>query len=313
MADTAIEWTDRVWNPTRGCSRVSPGCEHCYAEREARRHDHPGGTYEGLTVLGKHGPRWNGTVRFVPEKLAEPLHWKKPRRIFVNSMSDLFHEGLSNEQIAAVFGVMAACPQHIFQVLTKRPERAVRWFLWISTLTGPRSQSPCDAALGCFSHTERSVSPASAPLLLKAYQHANLSWPLPNVHLGVSCEDQQRADERVPLLRQCPAAVRWVSMEPLLGPIGIARLVPSAHGMRNDRFWVVVGGESGPGARPCDVEWIRSIVHQCKEADVPVFVKQLGANVTNFGTRIRLADRKGGSMAEWPASDIQVRQEAITP
>ena len=127
--DTKIEWADAVWNVTRGCRRVSPGCVNCYAEKQANRFK--GGAYEGLVSLGKNGPRWTGAGRFVPDKLEEPLHWRKPRRIFVNSMSDLFFEEFTNEQIAAVFGVMATAHWHTFQVLTKRSERAAKWFHWL--------------------------------------------------------------------------------------------------------------------------------------------------------------------------------------
>ncbi|HEX2677999.1 MAG TPA: DUF5131 family protein, partial [Polyangiales bacterium] len=151
MGETAIEWTDTVWNPVRGCARVSPGCESCYAERQAHRFSNPGGPYEGLTVLGKHGPRWSGRARFVPETLDAPLRWRKPRRIFVNSMSDLFHHDITNEQIAAVFGVMAACPQHTFQVLTKRAERLPEWFRWVDEVpnAGADPEKPAWRWLRC--------------------------------------------------------------------------------------------------------------------------------------------------------------------
>lgn len=336
MAETAIEWSEFSWNPTRGCARVSPGCEHCYAERQAHRHNHPKGAYVGLTVLGKHGPRWNGRAIFVPEKLGEPLRWKKPRRIFVNSMSDLFHEDITDEQIEAVFGAMSACPQHTFQVLTKRPERAVQWFKSLQIIgrpyppSGECYRSFCDH----IRHPGRifdSVANWPGPV----------DWPLRNVHFGVSCEDQERADIRVPLLLQCPAAVRWVSLEPLLGQIDLRKINGSFDALAQGRLapaaldWVVVGGESGPGARPCDVEWIRSIVAQCSAMQVPVFVKQLGAKwtenrghhaeligglcktpfvdgarITDDGTVERTlipTNRKGGDPSEWP-EDLRVRQ-----
>jgi protein gp37 len=231
MSDTSIEWTDVTWNPVRGCRRVSPGCEHCYAERVAHRFSGTGGKYAGLTVVGNHGPRWAGQARFVPEKLGEPLTWRKPRKVFVNSMSDLFHEDVTFEQIAAVFGVMAACPQHTFQILTKRPDRAVAFFTWIAEagagLQGevgetPTSGSPNGAACA--------MSASSNVLGPRGWVAAcNAPWPLPNVWLGASCEDQPRADERVPLILQCPAAVHFVSAEPLLGLTDLSRYMWPVH------------------------------------------------------------------------------------
>jgi protein gp37 len=273
---TSIQWTDETWNPVVGCARVSPGCENCYAERVAHR----GLTerHRGLTVVGKHGPRWIGEARFVPEALGKPLHWRKPRRVFVNSMSDLFHDDITFEQIAAVFGVMAATPHLTYQVLTKRPARMVEFFRWM-------------------------VRP-----------------PLPNVWLGVSVEDQRRADERIPLLLECPAAVRFLSVEPLLGPVYLDYAAFNgcdSFGSMPWIGWVIVGGESGPGARVCDLDWIREVVKQCRVAGVPCFVKQLGSAASDpkngiagaalkvpadFLDRVskRLRDRKGGDMDEWP-------------
>lgn len=297
---TKIEWTEATWNPVLGCSRVSKGCEHCYAERVAHRG--MAESHRGLTVLGKKGPRWTGEVRFLPDRLAEPLSWRKPRKVFVNSMSDLFHAGVSNEEIAAIFGVMAACPQHTFQVLTKRPERMLEWFRWLDA-ERPDSNGhqvswyPFGTALhehgiGVNETLRRAI--ASHP------QHSNRArdayWPLPNVWLGVSVEDQATADARIPLLLQAPEAVRWVSYEPALGPVtyrdewlGAGRCPTHDFasgfcvGPCPDRVrgldWIVIGGESGPGARPFDVSWARSTINQCRAAGVPVFVKQLGANV----------------------------------
>ncbi len=294
MSDTSIEWTDKVWNPVRGCAIVSEGCRSCYAMRQAHRFSGKGQPYEGLTVLGKHGPRWNGTARFVPEKLAEPLSWRKPRRCFVNSMSDLFHEDITNEQIAAVFGVMAATPHITYQLLTKRAERLPEWFEWVGCQQGSEATLPeritCYLSAARKEHLGDKAPPPGWP--------EPGPWPLPNVWLGVSAEDQQRADERIPLLLQCPAAVRWVSAEPLLGPIDFehignalfdreAAIKRSMHGpaaMNRDQAesfiahpqlaWVVAGGESGQRARECDADWMISIVRQCEAAGVPVFVKQ---------------------------------------
>jgi len=310
-----IEWTDSTWNPVRGCSRVSEGCRFCYAERQAARFSGYGDRFDGYVRDGK----WTGKVDLLKSKLTEPLRWRKPRRVFVNSMSDLFHEALPDEAIDRIFAVMARAPQHTFQVLTKRPERMrtyMRGFI---------------DARGC--HASRRLG-------------TELWWPLPNVWLGVSCEDQVTADERIPILLDTPAAVRFVSAEPLLAAIDLTRIAVKfsgrcdgdpAHasalfdhaGYTNRLDWAIVGGESGPGARPCDVGWIRSIVAQCKSAGVPCFVKQLGAlpmlgrqdvrgwkfgqlDSTNRGygddhVALKLRNRKGGDPSEWP-KDLRVRE-----
>lgn len=326
MSETNIEWTDRVWNCVRGCSRVSSGCDNCYAIREARRHDHAGGSYEGLTRLRSDGAiDWSGVVRVIQEKLEEPLRWRKPSRIFVNSMSDLFHESLRNEDIDEVFSTMELVPQHTFQILTKRPKR-------MESYIRHRSQIP---------------------------------RVLRNVWLGVSVEDQKTADERIPLLLQTPAAIRFVSYEPALGPVDFRPFLirnPSLvvcpkclyftnraeSTCPNDGSpvgpdiaidWIIVGGESGPGARSCDVAWIRDTVHQCREAGVPVFVKQAGSVPTirdvspeeylrnypedewpigtHFGNPTKdpalngrvalLKSRKGGDLSEIP-DDLRIRE-----
>lgn len=203
----------------------------CYAERVASRFSGPGMPYEGLAKITPSGPRWTGEVRLIEEHLEDPLRWKKPRRIFVNSMSDLFHEGLSDEQIDRVFAVMARAPQHQYQVLTKRAERLPRYF-------------------------------ARWALPLSDYPHM---W------IGVSCEDQKTADERIPFLLQTRAAVRFISAEPLLGPLDLAGLLAGID-------WVIVGAESGPGRRPMKHAWAESIVAQCRSARVAVFIKQLPRN-----------------------------------
>lgn len=460
-ATTKIQWTDRTWNPVRGCSLVSAGCANCYAMKQAHRFSGRGKPYEDLTELGPHGPRWNGNIMLVPEALEEPLRWKTPARVFVNSMSDLFHEDVPIKFISRVWLTMQLAPQHTFQILTKRPERML-------------------AYMREFGHYE--------------------GKPLPNVWLGVSVENQATADERIPLLLQTPAAVRFVSAEPLLSPINLSQWLkgghdnddkryagvsfggdrsitsgtgridmegksqgrhgagerisattvhcgretlqsgsasgrmdgkqktihPSSHGdqsqgweqeqelsrqsrtgdahweyysqfqkagsqtqgatrreehiceidrasgvgdqepvgrsgndtegsRREIRYfptqrvgdlssqnvearalisWLIVGGESGPGARPCDVAWIRSIKNQCKQADVPVFIKQLGkspyavcgqcgrsvgyvlgglvdacghTHAKLIAEMAKLKDRKGGNCDEWP-EDLMVRE-----
>jgi len=209
MADgTGISWTDATWNPVRGCSRVSEGCRNCYAERVAARFSGPGQPYEDLADRERKGSKWTGVVRLIPAHLADPLRWRRPRRIFVNSMSDLFHESLTNEEIAAVFGVMAAAPQHTFQVLTKRARRMREWFEWIGTANLDWLRTYAQRALD--------------PTFTKRYVDRGTTWPLPNVWIGVSVENQEAADERIPDLVRTPAAVRFLSCEPLLGPVVIA-------------------------------------------------------------------------------------------
>ena len=254
---------------------------NCYAERVAARFSDPGMPYEGLAkriarevrqfkVVGgeptgefrtatKYEPRWTGDVRMVPEHLADPLRWKKPLRIFVNSMSDLFHEALTNEQIAAAFGVMAAAPRHTFQVLTKRPKRMREWFAWVAEYGLSVLALEASLHLG----EDRDYIGSEQP-----------SWPLPNVWLGVSVEDQEAATTRIPELLGTPAAVRFLSMEPLLGAIDLAAASPNSRSFAEDLDWVIAGCESGPGARRCKVEWLRSIRDQCAAAHVPFFLKQ---------------------------------------
>lgn len=333
-AKTGISWTDSTWNPIRGCSRVSAGCVNCYAEKVAARF---GGTdprtgksmpYAGLT--DRHG-RWNGRVTLVEEHLTDPLRWKKPRRIFVNSMSDLFHENVRDEWRDQIFAVMALASQHTFQVLTKRPERMRAYF--------------------ADSNVEKRVRQQTIQIQGKGETDFFMDqWPLPNVMLGVSVENQATADERIPLLLETPAAVRFVSYEPALGPIDF-----SYHGARGlavyreaetvreqvgsgrypgqifdrpgrrglVRFggsqldWIIVGGESGPNARPFDIEWARSTVAQCKEAGVKCFVKQMGAYTiqeeSNPGVQyaghsiMRFKDRAGVDPSEWP-EDLRVQE-----
>ncbi len=321
---SSIEWTDRTWNPVRGCSIVSPGCIHCYAMKFAHRFSGAGKAYEGLTKQTKAGPQWTGKIRLVEDALLEPLKWRKPQRIFVNSMSDLFHEGVPDEFIDRVFAVMALCDgtrssgrHHTFQILTKRPERMRRYL------------SDADAPFRVNAQIVRIVMGGYTPIR-NGCDWTPQPWPLPNVWLGVSCEDQQRADERIPLLLQTPAAVRFVSAEPLLGPIRFDSPLLEADSEGNID-WVIVGGESGPGARPCDVAWIRSIVDECAECSVPVFVKQLGSVPVMDGEQwahlhptpllsarnskhgidglvpLALGSSKGGDPSEW-AAYLRVRE-----
>lgn len=304
-----IEWTDATWNPIVGCSIVSPGCTNCYAMKLAGRRLKNTPKYKGLTKDSKAGPVWTGDVRLWEKALLDPLHWKKGRKIFVNSEGDLFHESIPDEWIDRVFAVMALCPQHTFQVLTKRADRMRAYLtrLWAGDNANeetPRwyAQFSCWMALPDFDKSKLGCMP---PI-----------WPLPNVWLGVSTERQQEADERIPLLLKTPAAVRFISAEPLIGPINLnhvnvggeiplLRSCVSGDGRRLN--WVIVGGESGSKARPFNIEWADDLVAQCSAADVPCFVKQLGSMPMSDGYPLELSDRKGGDETEWPAR-LNVRQ-----
>jgi protein gp37 len=276
---TSIEWADRSWSPVLGCEKVSPGCDHCYAIRTSHRLAHMPHTrdlYAGLTARPADGSSidWTGVVRTVPARLADPFSWRLPQRIFVNSQSDLFHSDVPTDFIAETFAVMALSLRHTFQVLTKRPAR-MRALL--------SSEAFVDAV---GKHAERLWT-------LDGWHHAVETqwpgWPLPNLWLGVSAEDQKRADLRIPALLETPAAVRWVSAEPLLGPIdfnwldGVSGLLRDWAGGPGGGTgcphplvdWVVVGCESGPRARPMDIVWANTIVADCQEAGTPVLVKQL--------------------------------------
>ena len=258
-----IAWTEQTWGPIRGCSRVSSGCKNCYAERIAARFNGPGQPYEGLAVIKSDGPHWTGKVRLVGERLEDPLRWKKPRMIFVNSMSDLFHEALAEEDILKVIDVMIRSLRkvdHIFQVLTKRPERMREILGKINPI-----------------HIDRRI------------------W------WGVSVEDQKTADERIPILLDTPAAIRWVSYEPALGSVDFQKYLEGKEeygvdfsrpvgskvgccvGWTPPLDWIVCGGESGPHARPMELEWASQLRRQCQEAGVPFFMKQFSeANWVHF-------------------------------
>lgn len=311
MADkTGIEWTDASWNPVVGCSVVSPGCTNCYAMTMAGRIEAMGTAphYAGTTQGSKAGAIWTGKLALAPDHIViQPLRWKHPRRIFVNSMGDLFHEDVPDEWIDRVFAVMALCPQHTFQILTKRADRMRRYL-------GSEHAHSSDAAerIGYrimvmmedddvahpdhWSITASSLIHGPTPAIA-AYPRPR-RWPLPNVWLGVSAEDQRRADERIPDLLATPAALRFVSAEPLLGPIDFTHL-PAGDGLMLDALsglhsdaeeaitgvidqpdpkldWIIVGGESGKGARPMSIQWAREIRDQCKSAGVAFFFKQWG-------------------------------------
>jgi protein gp37 len=279
MTKTEIAWSDEVWNPVTGCTKVSAGCKNCYAEAVANRW---------------WGKRKFTDVRTHPERLDAPLRWRKPRRVFVNSMSDLFHDDVPDEFLDEVFRVMMRAspsvvrleasgfvqlPQkHVFQILTKRPER-MRDYI----------RGDVHKRIG-----------------------ASLCWPLPCVWLGVSCENQETANERVPLLLETPAALRFLSCEPLLEELSIDRWLHDSNCWApndagpcicaepfEDRIdWVIVGGESGPGHRPMDLAWARHLLEQCRAAKVPFFMKQVSAPRPGQGE-----DALGEIVQEFPGRD----------
>jgi protein gp37 len=331
MSDSAIQWTSKTWNPTIGCDKVSEGCRNCYAMRLAPRLAAMGQRdYAGLTKKLPDGSiNWTGKVRTLESRLVLPLTWKKPARIFVDSMSDLFHEDVADEFIEQVFGAMAVAHWHTFQILTKRPQRMLEWFK-------ERYQVPLiDGSIGwegrddrVWSHRGDTLDPTKdAGWTADGQVAAPWSWPLPNVWLGVSVEDQRAADERIPLLLQTPAAMRFLSCEPLLGRVDLTRLhydgIANVDALRGEHGvamplqgkcahidWCIVGGESGPGARPFCVAWAHSLIEQCRTAGVPVFIKQLGAKPRDgHGFPFDWLNDGGhhGDMDLWP-EDLQIRE-----
>jgi protein gp37 len=294
MSDnTKIEWTDATWNIITGCSVVSAGCKNCYAMKLAgtRLKHHP--SRAGLTIDTKNGPVWNGEVRFNEQWIDQPIRWTKQRKIFVCAHADLFHESVPDEWIDRVFGVMWAClygpngqPGHIFQVLTKRPERMRAY------LSQDRREEWATVAVQQGGGRDPDGS---------WDQVMNYEGPHPRIWLVTSVENQEAADIRIPELLATPAAVRGISAEPLLGSVDLTpkadatyqRLSewygpngfdPTGSQPKRDRLegyfprldWVVVGGESGPGARPMHPDWARSLRDQCAAADVPFLFKQWG-------------------------------------
>jgi protein gp37 len=323
---TRVEWTraddgtpGATWPIVTGCEHMSPGCDRCYAARltAGRLRNNP--AYAGLA----EGGRFNGEVRLLPDRLDWPLHWRKPRRIFVCSMSDLFHKDVPVEFIARAWAVMAATPQHTYIVLTKRHAR-MRSVL--------RDECHCRSGHVPGEHFRSVMEWASTPHSptyipgLKSGMSNAVPWPLPNVWIGVSAEDQKWANIRIPALLDTPAAVRWVSAEPLLGPIN---LNPDDHtGHDSDHQgthyeclacstddksvtyverpfpeidWLVVGGETGPGARPVHPDWIRSLRDQCVDASVPFYLKQWGDWLPLDGHReyMSLPPIQPGRTREW--------------
>lgn len=282
MGDTTISWADKTSNPITGCQM---GCHYCYAADIANRF---------------WGDRPFTDVQFHPERLEEIFKWRKPQRVFVNSMGDLFGPAVKDEWLDRIFAAMMLNPKHTFQILTKYPERMSRY---------------------CNSLDLRRLMSAGGDWKLPDYAY-HIKLPLPNVHLGVTVENQKAADDRIPHLLQTIAAVRFLSCEPLLGPINLERIdwrpdviLRALSGIALFPFggqdyqkinWVIVGGMSGPKAIATPIEHIETIVEQCKSASIPVFVKQLGSKPTLNG-KPYMAIGKGEMMSEWP-KHLQIRE-----
>lgn len=269
---TGIEWTDETWNPLTGCTKVSPGCDNCYAKTMHERFN---------------GPDSFDTVTLHPERLDQPLRWRKPRKVFVNSMSDLFHQDVPDEFIAKVWQIMASTPQHTYQILTKRHARMRAWVNRCALSPGGWITHDGTEPAGAYDGTGHIVGYPELPEHLRGplrgsrggkprYQPTPpaYGWPLPNVWLGVSVENQQWANTRIGALVETPAAVHFLSCEPLLGEVVVPRslLRPGAID------WVIVGGESGSGARPMHIDWARSLRDQCTERGTAFLFKQWGSH-----------------------------------
>jgi protein gp37 len=318
MSKTPIQWTDESVNPIRFrnkqtgkvghfCEKVSPGCKNCYSDKMQT-----GPYLSGLAFIAENKDK--GDLFFEPKVLERVVRRKKPTKYFWCDMTDLFGSWVPDEWIDRCFATMALTPQHTHQVLTKRADRMREYFKETPLPEfGPEAVAFDGAHARVFSRMVEMMLPTvdgrrlnrTCELLDELYPGEEgfmRRWPLPNVWLGVSVEDQQRKD-RIDILRETPAAVRFLSLEPLLEDLGALDL----RGID----WCIAGGESGPGARPCDVAWIRSIVQQCKAADVPVFVKQLGAKPTgperSVPEWVEQLDSKGGNWEVWPA-DLRVRE-----
>lgn len=281
MADkTGIAWADATINPCAGCSPVSPACDHCYAARMAHRLAANIKIPPYFAGLTDDTGKWTGKVNLHPHLMKQVLRWQKPRKIFVGSMTDLFHEAVPDEFLDQVFAYMALAPQHTFLLLTKRPARMKEYVFGL--------QNDPEQAW----RFEQQMLTAPNPLHRIALGFRR-GKPLPNLWLGVTAENQAMADERIPILLETPAAARFVSVEPMLGPITLGFLrAPKDDdyvGWQGDGpidvvvtrradllHWVIAGGETGPGARPMHPDWLRSLRDQCKAAGVPFFFKQWG-------------------------------------
>ena len=311
MADhSRIAWCDATWNPVSGCSKVSPGCEHCYAEVISHRF--------GWTSKTWTAPHAAENVRCHPERLKQPLHWRRPRRIFVNSMSDLFHDQVPDSFLDQVFASIAPLSRHTYQILTKRPQRMYAY------LTDPAT--PDRIAAQAWAYAYGSFQNQSTT---EIFRNLAVTWPFRHVWLGVSVEDQRRAEERIPLLLQTPAALRFVSCEPLLGTLDLTEINGKSaldpicwgdcacdsvygydpgcvrHGgdghLTRKIDWVIVGAESGPQARPMEEDWVRSLRDQCIAAAVPFFFKQ---RVDTAGHKDQQPVLDGHIWQDYPAAKL---------
>lgn len=317
-----IEWTEQTWNPLAGCTKVSKGCDNCYAITMAHRLSgigHSRAKYAGTTKRTENGSiTWSGKITLDEKALLAPLSRTKPTLYFVNSMSDLFHKDVPFEYIDKVFAIMALTPQHTYQVLTKRPERMAEWF------SGQLSRVCTELDMLGDEHDHLFERTCEASLSI-----IQGNWPLPNVWLGTSVEDQKAANERIPHLMRCPAAVRFLSCEPLLGPLNLKPINEHSNtetwplrqegtnemystsegvgacGTTGRLHWVIAGGESGHNARPVHPDWLRKLRDQCAEANVPFFFKQWGefAPVDNLpfhtGETTSIAEDGGLWNADW--------------
>jgi protein gp37 len=320
---TKIEWTDETVNPVRGCRRKSAGCQRCYAERLAATRLRHLDKYKDLAAMTPNGPRWSGKVQLDIDAIKKVLKWKKSKRIFVCDMSDLFYEEVPDDFIERVFAVMAVAQQHQFQILTKRSDRMLEWFNTAPVLYKERAEAVAwwaeamDLCIWDARGDQEHLYTLPMPGRDLSRRKVFPGWPLPNVWLGVSAEDQEAADERIPDLLNTPAATRYISYEPALGPIEFEpswlsmHLVdldgnihmPQAEGIssvggdwKHGLDWVIAGAESGPGHRPCEIEWMQSAKDQCEQAKVAFFFKQFVEN----GRKVSLPVLDGRTWDQYP-------------
>ena len=274
MSDTKISWADKSWNPVTGCSKIATGCAHCYAERMAKR----------LKAMRQHKYRNEFAVTCHPDALSEPLKWKRGKRVFVCSMSDLFHADVPTTYIDKVHATAALCPQHTFLFLTKRPSRMADYFSDNSVVFGQRRgyHRSWPAIIEMQNVYAQNGQWLTSPLWWQT------GMAPPNVHLGTSCSTQADADKNIPELLRCPVAVRWLSLEPLLEAVDLRHMLPYDEDSEYLNH-IVVGCESGPGRRPCKFEWIEYVIDQCDTAGWLVYVKQVEIN-----------GKVSTNPAEWP-------------
>ncbi|MEG4497005.1 phage Gp37/Gp68 family protein [Microcoleus sp. F10-C6] len=306
---TLISWTDETWNPLVGCSKISAGCSRCYAAeaaKSARLQQFP--QYQKVSD-------WDGTIEFVENQLLKPLSWRSPKKVFVCSMSDIFHANVKDEWLDKIFAVMAIASHHTFQILTKRPEQMREYF----------QNNPWERIYQLIDSDSKTFPTQKYPnlgILLDSLEKMVSTSFLPNIWVGTTVENQKTANDRIPHLLQTPATKLFLSCEPLLECVSLDQTFTNSDGEQST--WlssidqVIIGGESGPGARGCELDWIRFMVNQCQRAsDVAIFVKQLGSNpiqtacyihgVVATYQKLKLKDKKGGTIDEFP-QDLRIRQ-----